>query len=314
MQIAQTVLLGGTFIIVFGAVLVTLSVLRPSALQRRIGQIDREAPGLVPQETPYDWLRKVGQIAKPLAKASLPKEGWEHSDLRTRFVHAGWRSPEAPTIYFGIKTLLAVGMPLLLSVVLLGRFDANHQNQYLIILFASALEGFYLPNFVLRWKIRRRQRDIFEAFPDSLDLIMVCVEAGLGLDAAVLRVVEEMRTARPALAEEYELLTLELRAGLAREKALRNLAARTGVEDVSMLVAMLIQADRFGTSVAESLRVHSDMLRTKRHMLAEERAAKIGTKILFPLIFCIFPSLFVVLLGPAAIQVIGALRSVAAQQ
>lgn len=314
MQIAQTVLLGGTFIIVFGAVLVALNVLRPSALQRRLGQIDREAPSLVPQDTSNDWLHKIGQIAKPLAKASLPKDGWDASDLRTRFVHAGWRSPDAPAIYFGIKTLLAIGLPLLLSMALLGRFDANHQNEFLSVLFGAALVGFYLPNIVLRAKIRRRQRDIFEAFPDSLDLIMVCVEAGLGLDAAVLRVVEEMRTARPALAEEYELLTLELRAGLAREKALRNLAARTGVEDVSMLVAMLIQADRFGTSVAESLRVHSDMLRTKRHMLAEERAAKIGTKILFPLIFCIFPSLFVVLLGPAAIQVIGALRSVAAQQ
>ncbi|XHO03754.1 hypothetical protein ACEQUB_00616 [Ralstonia syzygii] len=231
-----------------------------------------------------------------------------------RFVHAGWRGPEAIAIYFGIKTLLAAILPLALSVVLLGRFDASHQSAYLTVLFGAALIGFYLPNVVLRLKIRRRQRDIFEAFPDSLDLIMVCVEAGLGLDAAVLRVVDEMRTARPALAEEYELLTLELRAGLSREKALRNLAARTGVEDVSMLVAMLIQADRFGTSVAESLRVHSDMLRTKRHMLAEERAAKIGTKILFPLIFCIFPSLFVVLLGPAAIQVIGALRSVAIQQ
>lgn len=314
MQIAQTVLLGGTFIIVFGAVLVALNVLRPSALQRRLGQIDREAPSLVPQDTSSDWLHKISQIAKPLAKASLPKDGWDASDLRMRFVHAGWRSPDAPAIYFGIKTLLAIGLPLLLSMVLLGRFDANHQNEFLSVLFGAALVGFYLPNIVLRAKIRRRQRDIFEAFPDSLDLIMVCVEAGLGLDAAVLRVVEEMRTARPALAEEYELLTLELRAGLAREKALRNLAARTGVEDVSMLVAMLIQADRFGTSVAESLRVHSDMLRTKRHMLAEERAAKIGTKILFPLIFCIFPSLFVVLLGPAAIQVIGALRSVAAQQ
>ncbi|MCT7297563.1 type II secretion system F family protein [Ralstonia sp. CHL-2022] len=314
MQIAQTVLLGGTFIIVFGAVLVALNVLRPSALQRRLGQIDREAPSLVPQDTSNDWLHKISQIAKPLAKASLPKDGWDASDLRMRFVHAGWRSPDAPAIYFGIKTLLAIGLPLLLSMVLLGRFDANHQNEFLSVLFGAALVGFYLPNIVLRAKIRRRQRDIFEAFPDSLDLIMVCVEAGLALDAAVLRVVEEMRTARPALAEEYELLTLELRAGLAREKALRNLAARTGVEDVSMLVAMLIQADRFGTSVAESLRVHSDMLRTKRHMLAEERAAKIGTKILFPLIFCIFPSLFVVLLGPAAIQVIGALRSVAAQQ
>ncbi|WP_197337897.1 type II secretion system F family protein [Ralstonia solanacearum] len=310
MQIAHTVLLAGTFVIVFGVVLAALFVLRPSILRQRLGQIDREAPSLMPQQAPSDWRRKLARLAKPLARASLPKEGWEHSALRARFVHAGWRSADAVPIYFGVKTALAAGIPLVLSVLLLGRFDAGQQTAYLSILFGGALIGFYLPNVILAMKVKRRKRDIFEAFPDSLDLIMVCVEAGLGLDAAVLRVVEDMRSARPAMAEEYELLTLELRAGLAREKALRNFAARTGVDDVSMLVAMLIQADRFGTSVAESLRVHSDMLRTKRQMLAEERAAKIGTKVLFPLIFCLFPALYIVLLGPAGIQIVAGLRSV----
>ncbi|ANH74861.1 type II secretion system (T2SS), F family protein [Ralstonia insidiosa] len=310
MQIAHTVLLAGTFLVVFGAVLVALFILRPSILQQRLGQIDREAPSFLPQQAPSDWVHRIGQLAKPLARASLPKEGWEDSTLRARFVHAGWRSPDAIPIYFGIKTALAAGIPLALSVLLFDRFDASHQTAYLATLLGGALFGFYLPNVVLALKIKRRKRDIFEAFPDSLDLIMVCVEAGLGLDAAVLRVVEDMRSARPAMAEEYELLTLELRAGLAREKALRNFAARTGVDDVEMLVAMLIQADRFGTSVAESLRVHSDMLRTKRQMLAEERAAKIGTKVLFPLIFCLFPALYVVLLGPAGIQIVAGLRSV----
>ncbi len=310
MPITKILLMAATFLIVFGAAWAAMSVMRPSAVQRRLGQIDRESPRAQPKDDGRDWLRRMGRLARPLAQLSLPKEGWENSGLRTRFIHAGWRAPDAIPFYYGVKTLLAFGLPLMLWAALLGRFDAEHQSEFMTLLFMAALVGFYLPNAVLRWKVKRRQRDIFEAFPDSLDLIMVCVEAGLGLDAAVLRVVEEMRAARPAMAEEYELLTLELRAGLPREKALRNLAARTGVEDVSMLVAMLIQADRFGTSVAESLRVHSDMLRTKRHMLAEERAAKIGTKILFPLIFCIFPSLFVVLLGPAAIQVITALRSV----
>lgn len=312
MPITTILLFAATFAIVFGAVWVAMSVMRPSTVQRRLGQIQREIPDAVPQDDNREWLRQIERLARPLAQLSLPKEGWENSALRTRFIHAGWRAPEAIPFYFGVKTLLAAGLPMILWPALVGRFDASQQSEFMTLLFGSAVIGFYLPNFVLRFKVKRRQRDIFESFPDSLDLIMVCVEAGLGLDAAILRVVEEMRTARPAMAEEYELLTLELRAGLPREKALRNLAARTGVEDVSMLVAMLIQADRFGTSVADSLRVHSDMLRTKRHMLAEERAAKIGTKILFPLIFCIFPSLFVVLLGPAAIQVITALRSVAA--
>lgn len=306
----KILLMGATFLIVFGAAWIAMSVMRPSTIQRRLGQIDRESRGAVAEETGREWLRRLEQVARPLGRVSLPKEGWEGSALRTRFIHAGWRSPEAIPIFYGIKTMLVIGLPLTLWFVLAGQFDASHQMQFMTTLFVIAVAGFYLPDLVLRWTLRRRKRDIFEAFPDSLDLIMVCVEAGLGLDAAILRVVEEMRTVHPAMAEEYEILTLELRAGLPREKALRNLAARTGVEDVSMLVAMLIQADRFGTSVADSLRVHSDMLRAKRHSLAEERAAKIGTKILFPLIFCIFPSLFVVLLGPAGIQIIKGLESV----
>lgn len=303
-------LLAATFVIVFGVSCIAMTLLRPGTVQRRLGQIRRETPGSAPADEGQAWLRHAERLARPLARLSLPKEGWENSALRARFIHAGWRRTEAIPLYFAAKTMLVAGLPGILWVMLAGHLDAEQQSRLPVLLFIAAVVGFYLPNFVLRHKVRLRQREIFESFPDSLDLIMVCVEAGLGLDAAILRVVEEMRTARPAMAEEYELLTLELRAGLPREKAMRNLAARTGVEDVSMLVAMLIQSDRFGTSVADSLRVHSDMLRTKRHMLAEERAAKIGTKILFPLIFCIFPSLFVVLLGPAAIQVITALRSV----
>ncbi|MEN7530917.1 MULTISPECIES: type II secretion system F family protein [unclassified Cupriavidus] len=313
MPMTTILLLTATFVIVFGVSCVAMALLRPSAVQRRVGQIHREIPGVEMPSPQRGWLRQAEKLARPLARISLPKEGWENSALRTRFIHAGWRQPEAMAVYFALKTLLVTGLPLVMWVLLSGHLDPAQQAKLPLAMFAAAVAGFYLPDLVLRHKVRRRQREIFESFPDSLDLIMVCVEAGLGLDAAVLRVVEEMRSARPAMAEEYELLTLELRAGLPREKAMRNLASRTGVEDVSMLVAMLIQADRFGTSVADSLRVHSDMLRTRRHMLAEERAAKIGTKILFPLIFCIFPSLFVVLLGPAAIQVITALRSVANQ-
>lgn len=313
MQIAHIVLLAGAFSVAFCAILAVLVAMRPGALQRRLGQIDRETPSLAPQTTEHDWLRTAERLAKPLAKVSVPKEGWEDSALRTRFMHAGWRSPEAIPIYFGVKTALLFGVPMLLFGLLVGHFDESERLVFLSILFVGAVIGFYTPNVALALKIKYRQREIFESFPDSLDLIMVCVEAGLGLDAAILRVVDEMRSARPVMAQEYELLTLELRAGLSREKALRNFAARTGVEDVSLLVAMLIQADRFGTSIAASLRVHSDMLRTKRQMLAEERAAKVGTKILFPLIFCIFPSIYVVLLGSALIRIVDALRTVNGQ-
>ncbi|MHA7679430.1 type II secretion system F family protein [Cupriavidus sp. PET2-C1] len=313
MLIAQIVLMAGTFLIVFGAAWIAMSVLRQNVVQRRVSQINQENPPSWLDNKQAGWLKKIEQVTTPLARLSIPKEGWESSSLRTRFMNAGWRAPEAIPFYFGAKTLLAFGLPLILSAFLIGRFDHSHQTSVLYLLLGSAVLGFYLPNLILRIKIDRRKRDIFEAFPDSLDLIMVCVEAGLGLDAAILRVVEEMRGGRRAMADEYELLTLELRAGLPRERALRNLAMRTGVSDVDMLVSMLIQADRFGTSVADSLRVHADMLRTKRQMLAEERATKIGTKLMFPLIFCIFPSLFVVLLGPAAIQISAALGSVANQ-
>ena len=167
---------------------------------------------------------------------------------------------------------------------------------------------------MLRYAIARRQREVFESFPDALDLMTICVEAGLGVDSALSRVATEIGLASPVLSEEMTLVTLELRAGGTKEKALRNLALRTGVEDVDALVSMLIQAERFGTSIAASLRIQSDLLRTKRRMRAEETAAKIGVKLLFPLIFFIFPALMVVLMGPAMIQIYRVLLPAMAQQ
>jgi len=191
-------------------------------------------------------------------------------------------------------------------VVYAGLVLANSKltgNALMFWLLLAAALGYYLPNFLLRFAIDRRQLEIFEAFPDALDLMTVCVEAGLAMDAALLRVADEIGIKSPILAEELHLVTLELRAGLAKDRALRNLALRTGVEDVDALVAMLIQAERFGTSIADSLRVQSDQLRTRRRQRAEEAAAKIALKLLFPLIFFIFPSLLVVLMGPAFISI-----------
>jgi len=164
--------------------------------------------------------------------------------------------------------------------------------------------GFYVPNLVLTRLIDSRQRKLFEDLPDALDLMTVCVEAGLGLDAAMMRVTQEIGVKSRALKDEFEMVLLELRAGSGRDKALRNLSLRTGVEDIDTLAAMLIQADRFGTSVGDSLRVYTDNLRTKRRMRAEEQAAKIALKLLFPLMFFIFPTLLTVLVGPSAIQVV----------
>jgi tight adherence protein C len=163
--------------------------------------------------------------------------------------------------------------------------------------------GYYLPNVILSRIAERRQREIFENVPDALDLLTVCVEAGLSLERALVKVAGEIHIKSVTLAQELQLVLMEMRAGFTKEKALRNFALRTGVDDVDTLVAMLIQSERFGTSVGDSLRVHSENLRNKRRLLAEETAAKIGLKLLFPLIFCIFPTLLMVLLGPAAIQI-----------
>ncbi|HEY5801919.1 MAG TPA: type II secretion system F family protein, partial [Burkholderiaceae bacterium] len=173
----------------------------------------------------------------------------------------------------------------------------------LLLLLLCAAAGYYLPNAVLRHAVARRQREIGDSFPDALDLLTVCVEAGLSLDSALVRVAGEMHLKSVLLAQELQLVLIEMRAGLGKDKALRNLALRCGTFDIDALIAMLIQSDRFGTGMGTALRVHSDVLRTKRRQRAEEAAAKIALKLLFPLIFCVFPALLLVLLGPAFIQI-----------
>ena len=171
----------------------------------------------------------------------------------------------------------------------------------LVIFFAAA--GFYLPDVFLYRRSQIRKKKIFEGFPDALDLMVVCVEAGMGLDAAIKRVGDEMAIKSKVLSEEFRMLSLELRAGKPRADALRNLAMRTDLEDVASLVTLLIQTDKFGTRVAQALRVHSDAMRTKRYQRAEEIAGKLPVKMVFPLIFFIFPSLFVTIIGPAVIRI-----------
>jgi tight adherence protein C len=177
-------------------------------------------------------------------------------------------------------------------------------QKLLFFVASAALVGVYLPNAVLWWLVNERQREIFETFPDAADLMLVCVEAGLGLDAGLARVAEEIRLKSQALADELHLTILEMRAGGTREKSLRNLAARTGVEELGTFAIMLTQADKFGASIGESMRVFSDDLRHKRQMRAEESAAKVPTKMLLPLVLFIFPSIIMVIMGPAAIQII----------
>lgn len=290
------------FASVTAAAMIVLLPFAPGRAKQRLDAVagDPELGGAAGQ---VQWSQTVVNVAGKFAKLSLPSEGWEDSPLRRRFLHAGFRGDAPVMLYFGAKTLLAVLLPVIAYFYIMLGGTKFGTNAILFMLLSAGAIGYYLPNVVLSRLVFIRQREIFETFPDAADLLLVCVEAGLGLDAALVKVAEEMRLNSQALAEELHLVNLELRAGSSREKALRNLALRTGVEEVNTFATMLIQADRFGTSIGESLRVFSDELRTKRQMRAEEIAAKIPLKLLFPMVFCIFPALLLVLLGPAFIQV-----------
>ena len=302
MTTIQMAFLGLIFVAVFGIIMLAMRLFSTSAVQVRLDTLAGK-PATVSNGESAPWIARIIKLSGPLANLSLPKEGWENSALRTRFMNAGFRNASAPAIYFAAKTTLAIGLPLIAFFVLRNMPSKYGGNAVLFWLLSAAALGYYLPNLLLSNIIARRQREIFETFPDALDLMTVCVEAGLAMDAALARVAAEIGLKSAVLSDELNLVTLELRAGSSKEKALRNLALRTGVEDVDALVAMLIQSERFGTSIAASLRVQSDQLRTKRRQRAEEQAAKIALKLLFPLIFFIFPALLVVLMGPAFIQI-----------
>lgn len=241
--------------------------------------------------------KRMEQALSGLGKL-LPSSSKDLGHTTRMMVRAGFRSPEAVMVMRGVQLLLPVGL-----IALVYFTGVYHFNPF--FLFAMALvAGFLLPQIWVTWRVRVRQRRIVLGLPDALDLLVVCVEAGLGLDQALYRVTQELRLVHPELSEELQLVNLEMRVGKSRVDALRELALRTGVDDIKSLVAMLIQTDRFGTDLARALRVHSDNLRTKRRQRAEEMAAKATVKMVPPLVFCIFPALFVVLLGPAMIILI----------
>jgi tight adherence protein C len=236
------------------------------------------------------------------------ESGRESSLVRDQLIHAGYDSPNAPAIYFGTRVTLALGLGFLVFMVL--QVAAVPQLGALVGALWGAAMGWIMPSFYVGAKIKNRQKEMIKALPDALDLLVVCVEAGLGLNQALVRVAEEIGAVSPVLGQQFHLANLEMRSGVPREDALRNLADRTGIEDIQSFVTMLIQTDRFGTAIADALRIHSDTLRTKRRQRAEEAAAKTAIKMLFPLVFFIFPALFVVILGPAVIQVIETLGTV----
>ncbi len=255
-------------------------------------------PSSAPTQVPFRQKQKerAQKVLTDVGKL-LPTSTKQLSHTRRLMVRAGYRRQESVTAMFGAKILLPAG---LLSLVY---FTKIYIYNPALILVGAGIVGFLLPELWLTWGVKKRQHRLRLALPDVLDLLVICVEAGLGLDQAILRVSQELKLAHPELSEELQLVNLEMRAGKTRLEALRELASRTGVDDIKSLVAMLIQTDRFGTSVARSLRVHSDTLRIKRRQRAEEMAAKATVKMVPPLVFFIFPALFVVILGPAVIAV-----------
>jgi len=241
------------------------------------------------------------ETAKALSSPLMPQTELEQNALKQRLANAGFRSDAAPMVYSGLRVAcLMVGFVVSAAVFIPGRPLGWTTLQYVVIFTGL---GFYLPNIVLWWIKRKRQEEIFLSLPDALDLLVVCVESGLGLDAAMRKVCEELATHAKVISEEFSLANFQLQMGRPRREVLHDLGVRTGVDDVRSLAAILIQADRFGSSIAQALRVQSDSMRTRRKQYAEEKAAKTAVQLLFPLILFIFPGIFVVLVGPAAINI-----------
>jgi tight adherence protein C len=239
--------------------------------------------------------------AKALSQPLMPQTELEQSQLKVRLANAGFRSDSAVSVYLGLR----FGSLILFFLIGCGLFVPRYGLSLSTLKWMVGLTGFgfYLPNIVLWYLRRKRQQEIFLSLPDALDLMVVCVESGLGLDAALRKVCDEMKHHAKIICEELALCNFQLQIGRPRREVLHDLGVRTGVDDVRSLAAILIQADRFGSSIAQALRVQSDSMRTRRKQLAEEKAAKTAVQLIFPLVLFIFPGIFVVLVGPAAISI-----------
>ncbi|MEO8027219.1 MAG: type II secretion system F family protein [Bryobacteraceae bacterium] len=242
----------------------------------------------------HELVKKLGNL--------VPASPKDVTIMQRRLIRAGIRNQNAIKILYGAKVALGVAFPLL-TALLVSSSTADASNKFVAVLAAAAM-GFFGPNEYVRMASKKRQKEINRGLPNALDLLVVCVESGLGLDQAILQVSKELDKAHPEISEEFGLVNLELKAGKRRVEALRNLAERSAAEDLKKLVAVLIQADRFGTGVAQSLRQHADYMRVQTRQIAEEKAAKLGVKLVFPIFFCILPSLFVVTVGPVAMKII----------
>ncbi|HBY61284.1 MAG TPA: hypothetical protein DEH78_15800 [Solibacterales bacterium] len=268
---------------------------RPKEAIERVAGImqQREEAPAHPSLVLHELVQKLGDI--------LPASPKDLNVQQRRLFKAGYRSQNALKMLYGSKVLFGIGLPVLMSLLVAGS-AAEPTNKMLAILAAAGM-GFFGPNEFVSIVSKRRQKRLGKGLPNALDLMVVCVESGLGLDQAIIQVAKELEHAHPEITEEFTLVNLELKAGKRRVDALRNLAERTSCEDLKKLVAVLIQADRFGTGIAQSLRAHADFMRVQTRQIAEEKAAKLGVKLVFPIFFCILPSLFVVTVGPVVMRI-----------
>jgi tight adherence protein C len=251
-----------------------------------------EAP-IHPSLVFHELVKKLGNL--------MPVNPRDAGVIQRRMIRAGIRNPNAMKFFYGAKVMFGALLPLLMSLAVAGS-PADPGNKVMAVLAAAAI-GFFAPNEYVSIKARKRQKEIRRGLPNALDLMVVCVESGLGLDQAVVQVAKDLEQAHKEVSEEFAMVNYELKAGKRRIDALRNLAERTNVEDLKKLVAVLIQADRFGTGVAQSLRGHAEFMRIQARQVAEEKAAKLGVKLVFPIFFCILPSLFVVTVGPMVVKI-----------
>jgi len=251
---------------------------------------NEEANGILPK------------ITRPLQGIIAPSQGAMQKKLRLELIRAGYRSEQAMRNYLAAKVLLFLLLPF--TYIMVVGFVYTFTPQVALISLVLALVGFFIPNIILYYITQARKASITRALPDALDLMVVCVEAGLGLDMTFKKTGEEIRAINQNLSDEFYLTNLEVRAGISRQEAFKNMSLRTGVPEVHNLMTVLLQTSRFGTSVAQALRIHADAMRVKRRQIAEEKAAKSAVKLIFPLILFIFPALLIVLAGPAAIRVV----------
>jgi len=275
----------------------------PSAATERLrrmgdaGGAQGIAPSALPDESPVGAFAE--RMAAPFQKLAPPSAA-DARKLQKQLMHAGIRSESAPAIFRAIQLLSLASFPAVVAVAC--AMTGRPLTSALVAIAVATLKGAYLPRFTLNRMIASRQQRLRWGLADALDLMVVSIEAGLGLNAALVRVGEELKSVHPEISEEFELTNLEIRVGRERDEALRNLAERAGIDDLRSLVAMLVQADRFGTSIAKAVRVYADSLRTKRRQRAEQAAQKAAVKLLMPLALFLFPTLFIIILGPAAIN------------